>query len=361
MHLRLLVCSHFLLHSYNYNEDSGGRGMSKANQKSMTPSRGRFVLARQVGEFVETLYQASLEVDSDAYKAWALGELARLIRCDAAIASIGNISKARYHSCVTLGLRDNAVGYLQTYADKNPFLPLLLENLGTPVMSGEAMQDEAFYGSWFYKNVFQPFGVERILGIAFVDESNGLYSQLSLYRNSREDAFARQEQELFGLLAPLYFSACSYRFFFDQRMDANGSPHEAFAALSDADGTIHDADKEFGNTLLWHFPGWSGSHLPPEIRSMLKKKKSSSVFGELVVSIRPYGELFVVTVRKVHPIDILTNREQHVVALAIKGYSYKDAARALKIAPSTVATMLSRAYMKLGISGRAELVKLLES
>lgn len=57
----------------------------------------------------------------------------------------------------------------------------------------------------------------------------------------------------------------------------------------------------------------------------------------------------------------LTASELRVVRLAAAGMSNPEIARALFVVPKTVETHLSRAYRKLGVSGRAELVGVLEA
>lgn len=52
----------------------------------------------------------------------------------------------------------------------------------------------------------------------------------------------------------------------------------------------------------------------------------------------------------------LTEREEEIIMLAAKGYSNARIALELKISSKTVATYLSRVYMKLGVGNRTEAV-----
>ncbi len=52
----------------------------------------------------------------------------------------------------------------------------------------------------------------------------------------------------------------------------------------------------------------------------------------------------------------LTAREEEIIRLAAKGYSNAQIAFQLKISSKTVATYLSRIYMKFGVGNRTEAV-----
>lgn len=54
--------------------------------------------------------------------------------------------------------------------------------------------------------------------------------------------------------------------------------------------------------------------------------------------------------------DTLAPREQQVLELLVKGYSYKDAAKELGISTSTVGTYVQRIYQKLHVSSRREIM-----
>jgi len=55
--------------------------------------------------------------------------------------------------------------------------------------------------------------------------------------------------------------------------------------------------------------------------------------------------------------DILAPREQQVLELLVKGYSYKDVSKELGISTSTVGTYVQRIYEKLHVSSRREIME----
>ena len=68
------------------------------------------------------------------------------------------------------------------------------------------------------------------------------------------------------------------------------------------------------------------------------------------------SELARVGARRPSPSGELTPTERHVAELAAEGRSNKEIARALHVTVSTVEAHLSRAYAKLGLRSRSQLV-----
>jgi DNA-binding CsgD family transcriptional regulator len=66
-------------------------------------------------------------------------------------------------------------------------------------------------------------------------------------------------------------------------------------------------------------------------------------------------DLFRMSLRPMRKIDLLTERERHVARVLANGYSHKEAARLLGVAPSTVRNQIRSIYGKLEIDNRASL------
>ncbi|MCG8670518.1 MAG: helix-turn-helix transcriptional regulator, partial [Pseudomonadales bacterium] len=86
--------------------------------------------------------------------------------------------------------------------------------------------------------------------------------------------------------------------------------------------------------------------------------KKNDVINGLAVSVSSQGKLLLVGVRPASMIDQLTEREREVVHWITQGLTYKEVARKIGLAPSTVSNHLYRVYHKLGISSKTELVQL---
>jgi DNA-binding NarL/FixJ family response regulator len=68
--------------------------------------------------------------------------------------------------------------------------------------------------------------------------------------------------------------------------------------------------------------------------------------------------MFIVYLWPTGPLDRLTPREREIVFAVAQGLSFKQAAKKIGVAPSTVANHLYRVYRKLGVYSRTELAAL---
>jgi DNA-binding NarL/FixJ family response regulator len=79
---------------------------------------------------------------------------------------------------------------------------------------------------------------------------------------------------------------------------------------------------------------------------------------KLCVRAEPLGDVFLVYLWPAGPLDRLTQREREIVYAVAQGLSFKQAAKKIGVAPSTVANHLYRVYRKLGVYSRTELAAL---
>jgi len=84
----------------------------------------------------------------------------------------------------------------------------------------------------------------------------------------------------------------------------------------------------------------------------------TEVLGNLCVKSEAAGDMFIVYLWPTGPLDRLTPREREIVFAVAQGLSFKQAAKKIGVAPSTVANHLYRVYRKLGVYSRTELAAL---
>lgn len=73
------------------------------------------------------------------------------------------------------------------------------------------------------------------------------------------------------------------------------------------------------------------------------------------------GEHVLVTLRPRNARDILTPKEYAVAEAYSHGHSYKEVAQMFELAPATVRHHLSAAYLKLDVSDKAALARMLSA
>lgn len=300
---------------------------------------------------VARLYRNALGVPPDRYRAWALEQVAQLIPCDGALWGSGTAAQMRFHTQTVIGLPDDFPQRLEATAPINPLLPRILARLGHPVDMRSVLSDKAFHASQIYRQVFGPLGIERILSTGHLDARSGLYSLVTLYRRDAGRGFTALEKSRQQRVTYHLFNAASHSYFLHllrntERVIGRG------AAVVDRHGLFHEVQPHFHDLLDQHFPGHRGHRsLPFEMPAPGR----SLTLDKLCVQCQALGDLFVLTIWTAGPLDRLTAREREVVMAVSQGLSFKQAARKIGVAPSTVANHLYRVYRKLGVGSRAEL------
>ena len=165
-----------------------------------------------------------------------------------------------------------------------------------------------------------------------------------------ETDLARQRRLPFHLV-----NAASHLFFLHLAKTHEKLPSGA-AAVVDAQGRFHESQPRFLDFLDRHFPGRSDPQTlpfdlpPPGTQHMIN--------NALCVRCESMGDLWVLHLWPAGPLDRLTAREREIVLAVSQGLSFKQAARKIGIAPSTVANHLYRIYRKLDVYSRTELALL---
>jgi DNA-binding CsgD family transcriptional regulator len=316
-------------------------------QKRMNP-------LADLDRFIALLYRLGLSVPAQGFRGWALRELRELIPYDGALWGSGTSRDWRFNTVTLIGLPEEFPQVLEQTRTINPILPRLLSNLDTPVDMESASPDAEFFKSEIYKRCFSRFGISRILSTAHVDARSGLYSLLTLYRRDRERRFTDIEKALHKRATFHLFQSASHAFFLHLWRTLPPRPTSGGAAVVDSTGLFHEAQPGFLDLMEAHFPQRQMHTLPFAI----PPPGAIRIEGPLCVRTEPFGDLFCVYVWPAGPLDRLTDREREIVMAVSQGLSFKEAARKIGLAPSTVANHLYRIYRKLSVHSRTELAAL---
>lgn len=303
--------------------------------------------------YIARLYRSALSVPPDEYRAWALHECAHVVPHDGALWGSGIYSNLRFHSCTVWGLPDSFPATLEATSNINPILPKIIANLDTPIDMRNVIADKEFFKSEIYQRAFKPYGISRILSTAHLDPRSGLYSLVTLYRFKRENPFSAEDHARQKRIVYHLFNAASHAFFL-HLLRARDRPAGAAAAVVDRQGMFHQAQPRFLDMLEERFPARGPYTLP----FPLPPPGETVSLGDLCVHAEPSGDMFIVYLWPAGPLDRLTQREREIVFAVAQGLSFKQAARKIGVAPSTVANHLYRVYRKLGVYSRTELAEL---
>lgn len=284
------------------------------------------------------------------YRRRALTELAQVIDFDGALWGTGRLDSAGFHSVDVLGVDESYPMALAQNKMINPFYGALKAAPGRVVELSTVMDDDAFYHSDLYRDFFSQYGVERVMGVILEDEDTGIVSLVSLYRYDREKNFSEDDKQILQRMMFHLVSAASHAYFLHLNQQ-NESPHKAALAICDKHGLFFEVQPRFIELLKQHYPNSPLGQLP----FSLQEKNDALAQGRLHFGKDPLGDLFCISLWERSPFDLLSAREKEVVQEITRGLSFKEAARELGVAPSTVSNHLYKIYRKLNISSRSEL------
>lgn len=288
----------------------------------------------------------------EGYRRRALTELAQIIDFDGALWGTGRLDSEGFHSVDVLGVDE---GYPRALAHNkaiNPFYDALKAQPGAVVELSAVVDDETFYESDVYREFFSQFGVERVMGVVLPDESTGIVSLVSLYRFDRNKPFGQKDQQILQRVVHHLVSSASHAYFLHLHQK-NESSSRAALAICDKHGLFFEAQARFMDLLKQYFPQGSLGRLP----FSLKNEGTGLAEGKLHFEKESLGDLICVSLWENSPLDLLSPREKEVVQAITRGLSFKEAAREIGVAPSTVSNHLYKIYRKLNISSRTELAK----
>lgn len=128
-------------------------------------------------------------------------------------------------------------------------------------------------------------------------------------------------------------------------------------AIVDETGLIESADRAFEDYLRRSEEGWEGKRLPYPFSWHPRLAQQGLAHKGLFFRISQAEDKFHVRVRRDRRLPSVSTREMQVAKKLAGGMTFKEIARDLNLAPSTVSTHAYNLYDKLGFRRRAQLVE----
>lgn len=312
-----------------------------------------YALDGQIDSLIRHLYGSVLRVPLASFRTWALEQLHPLIDFDAALWGTGLLAAERFHYVAQIGLDEHYARHLEQTLALNPIRQGILERMGEPVAMNDVYPDADFFQSELYRQLFQPYGIERILGSGHYEPRSDLSTLISLYRRERARVFTDQDRYVMARLLPHLIGAANHACFIHLELRQPQTPNTA-AAICDRHGCYYEVQERFLDLIELSQPAPAEQRLPFPVPT----PGSEVVHAGLIARAEPLGDLVVVYLRPQQVLDRLTEREREIVHWITHGLSFKEVAKKLGVATSTVANHLYRIYKKLGVSSRTELAQL---
>lgn len=128
-------------------------------------------------------------------------------------------------------------------------------------------------------------------------------------------------------------------------------------AIVNEQGVIESADRAFEDYVRRSDDAWEGVKLPFNLNWEPKFSQQSYAHRGLFFRVDQAADKFHVRVRKDRRLPSVSAREMQVAKKLAGGMTFKEIARDLNLAPSTVSTHAYNLYDKLGFRRRAQLVE----
>ncbi|NHZ96727.1 helix-turn-helix transcriptional regulator [Massilia sp. CCM 8734] len=302
------------------------------------------------------LYRATHELAPDQFVKFAFNHTGALLSFDSArlmavevIGSTGQVHAAMTHNEPdSLHLDWEAISKQDTVLRAVTAAPGKAFNFNARYLYAEPEQ-------LVVRDYATRYSHENGLVIAALNPVTGYWDGLSLYRARSADQFSKDEQTLLELIAPHLRQAVT------QAMQHHGEmaePSDAIAIIG-ANGVLKYCSPAFVDLVRVEFPDWRDHSVPAPIVAALSQTGVQSFCGAKVkVNVQRYGSLLFVRAANSCPLARLSTQELKVARMFSAGYSYKEVAQKLNLAPATVRNVIQRVYAKLDICGKAELATL---
>ena len=185
---------------------------------------------------------------------------------------------------------------------------------------------------------------------------SGLLQFVSLYRHRASPAFEPAHRVLFEQFSAHLMQRWSARV--AALVGNGGTPGEAHG-LVDASGDFVYVGARLALVLKETLPEWDGTRLPAALAVAVREVPVSLKVGTRRLATQRCGELVLLSLAPQRRAALLPPREMSVALLFSDGHSHKLIARATGLAPATVRTYLRDAYLRLGVSDKVALGRVL--
>lgn len=315
----------------------------------------------RLSQLLLELYRGSTEVPAERFLNWAFDRLRADLPFDSGIWVSGAAGDA-VPVLYALHLDRQPAQMLVDYEPVRPYdtiFPRVVANQGRAVRA-DALAEMPEH-CWPY---LKRYGLTLGLCVLKVDPVSGLLNSITLYRCDGEHRFSDDDAALLEAVFPhlRVVDRVSKMQRFKQEAGATAATVGGFATC-DPTGELRYLDEAFKSLLIQAWPGWRGPGLPAEWHALLVKGRTGVPMpGQLVATSQPHHDGlpagahgWLLHLRPANPLDLLPLRLREVADALVAGRTYKQIAKDLGIAPTSVRNHMAAINRRLGVNSRAEL------
>lgn len=315
-------------------------------------------------QFAQQLYRIAQRAGSEPFEDLALAALSEQVPFEAALWFAGQIDggAVQVHRMHAYRIPPAALEPLVTLVRQRP--EALQE---TVAANGQAhLEDAAQRGAGSLDapahEQLRRGRIERQLLIGTAASGSAGGEWLSLHRAQSAAPFDAQDCERLRVVMPhLCESRAVHRALCLRQASVEpGIAPGPYRALTLCDGTVLHCGGQIGAAIEALWPQWNGLRLPAALLARAQREQAVPIAGRgETIQARRFTDALVLSLRFPPLRERLTPREYEVARRFAAGEDSHAVARRCGLAPATVRNVLRRAYCKLGINSRTQLVRLM--
>lgn len=309
-----------------------------------------------LSEFLETLAEHVSASASYCFRKNILIALSHYIAFDGAIWGEAHITdRMTLYEPEVIGLPSDDLSEVQAAAYSDPHMQLVFRNPGSPVAYTVDEKSPNALIEYSSRN-----DVKHIMSTADFNQELGLASGLVLTRRPENNAFSKTDEVFMFAVFPHLVRCWAENQIMFVRREIEKEHNNRILAVVTRLGNIVSAEKGFFDRLRLEWLDYEGPKLPAEIKSLISERDVSFYTGqEIVVKCYPAKDLSLIVSRVRVKADRLTNKQYVVAKLCVEGFTYREIANHLFIAPSTARNHIAAIHDRLSVNRNSEIAALL--
>lgn len=317
---------------------------------------------KSVEQFLLQLYGSTMDVRPGEYSQWVFGLMQSMISFDSAGRSALD---TRSGETLVIGadIYQEDADVLAQWQTVNRDDPVLAYGLSHP------LQAVTFHAPTIMASL-RDAGMQHYLkhndqhqnGLVVLAPSapGGLWDALGVYRARSDQQFSRREMELVQMLMPHVLQAIKIN---HSLASSSAEPASGpVTAIVRANGQLQYSAPELAALLRLEWPDWRGYVLPAHLINALGASAAGQFKGRHIEATATVsGAVIMLRLKRMSPLASLSDREAQAARLFGAGFSVKEIAQKMGIAPNTVRNFVQRIYKKLNVNDKAALAVLLSA
>lgn len=308
----------------------------------------------KINRLIVDLYRGSREIAYATFQEWALEQLRGAVAFDAAWWGRGAnkplmIHQVHLHRCAQTLVEDYA-----PWIEVDFFRDAVCASPGVTISTSSLRSRSELEASDIYRAFGAKHRIEWSLGTVLVEPVSSLNEFITVWRKDISRPFSEADRTTKELLMPHLVEA--YRNCRLLHLHEATRRDQSSWALCNPQGILIDVHRRFVSLMVTEWTNWQSAELPAALRKQLVYGKEF-VGRRIAVKATPLSGLQFLQARPRNAVDMLSSREGQVADHYAQGRTYAEIAVLLGLAPTTIRNLISRAYRKLAVSNKAELVR----